>query len=614
MHECAQAGARVLLVISDGFAESGARGVLRQRALVQRARAEGMRVIGPNSFGVINTDDDIRLNASLAPTMPVAGGLALFSQSGALGVQVLASATARGIGVSTFISAGNRADVSGNDLLQYWLDDQRTQVVGLYLESVGNPRKFSRVARRLARRKPVIVVKSGVTSYGVPPGHEVRETHVPRGAYDAMLRQAGVIRVPNVHQMFDVAQLVLSQPLPEGQRVGIVGNSDALNTLAAEACVSWGLEVVHGPVTLTPQSPAPDFIGALSEVFADASVDSVVASFMPPLVAMDETIVGAVADAAAIAGKPCVATFLGMRGVAMGSTSTGGVPTYSTPEDAVRALASVSRYAGWRRRGPGHRINLPDVDVEAARALVQSVLSAGAKAADQPGIRRVRLTRDQGAELLAAYGVPVWPAEQVTDVEQAIAAAERFEYPVALKANDASLRQRADIVARRLTIESEAELRQAFETLSEELATYGARDSTLILQPMAAPGIACMLRTTEDPLFGPVVSFGIAGAATELLDDVSHRIPPLTDQDVADLVTSIRAAPLLYGHRGAEPLDVDGLQDVIARLAQLADDLPEVADLDITPVLVGEFGLAVLDVSVELSLAARSDADRRRLL
>jgi acyl-CoA synthetase (NDP forming)/RimJ/RimL family protein N-acetyltransferase len=612
--DCAKAGARVLLVISDGFAETGARGVLRQRALVRRARAEGMRVIGPNSFGVINTDEDIRLNASLAPTMPAPGGLALFSQSGALGVQVLASATSRGLGVSTFISAGNRADVSANDLLQYWLDDQRTSAVGLYLESVGNPRKFSRVARRLARRKPVIVVKSGVTSYGVPPGHEVRPTRVPRGAYDAMLRQAGVIRVPNVHQMFDVAQLVMSQPLPEGQRVGIVGNSDAMNALAAEASISWGLDVAHGPVTLAPQAPAEDFIAALSAVFATPSVDAVIASFMSPLVTPDETIVGAVADAAAVAGKPCVATFLGMRGVAAGTSSTGGVPTYSTPEDAVRALASVSRYATWRRRGPGQRINLPGIDVESARALVRSVLVDGIDGADQPAARRVRMTKEQGAQLLAAYGVSLWPWAEVREVEEAIAAAARFEYPVALKSSDPTLRQRADLVARRLTIESESELRLAFATLSEELATYGVPDATMLLQPMAAPGIACMLRTTEDPLFGPVVSFGVAGAATELLDDVAHRIPPLTDQDVADLVTSIRAAPLLYGHRGAEPLDVDALQDVIARLAQLADDLPEVADLDITPVLVGEFGLAVLDVAVELSLAARSDADRRRLL
>jgi acyl-CoA synthetase (NDP forming)/RimJ/RimL family protein N-acetyltransferase len=614
VRECAEAGARVLLVISDGFAETGARGVLRQRSLVRRARAEGMRVIGPNSFGVINTDDDIRLNASLAPTMPAPGGLALFSQSGALGIQVLASATNRGIGVSTFVSAGNRADVSGNDLMQYWLDDQRTTAVGLYLESVGNPRKFSRVARRLARRKPVIVVKSGVTSYGVPPGHEVRQTHVPRGAFDAMLRQAGVIRVPNVHQMFDVAQLVLSQPLPAGPRVGIVGNSDSMNALAAEASVSWGLEVALGPLTVPPQSPAADFMAALGTVFADPSVDAVIASFVSPMAARDEALVRAVADAAATAGKTCVATFLGMRGVASGSSSTGGVPTYPTPEDAVRALATVSRYATWLRRGPGERITLPDIDVEAARALIQRVLARGAEEGQPAGARRVTMTREQGARLLAAYGVQLWPSAAVTDVDQAIAAAERFQYPVALKASDPTVRQRADLVARRLTIESESELRQAFETLSDELATYGVGDATLLVQPMAAPGIACMLRTTEDPLFGPVVSFGIAGAASELLDDVAHRIPPLTDQDVGDLVTSIRAAPLLYGHRGAEPLDVDALQDVIARVAQLADDLPEVADLEVTPVLVGEFGAAVLDVAVELSLAARSDADRRRLL
>jgi acyl-CoA synthetase (NDP forming) len=242
------------------------------------------------------------------------------------------------------------------------------------------------------------------------------------------------------------------------------------------------------------------------------------------------------------------------------------------------------------------------------------VLTEGAEGGRPAGARRVTMTKEQGAQLLAAYGVQLWPSALVSDVDEAISAARRFDYPVALKASDPSVRQRADLVARRLTIESEAELRQAHETLTEELTTYGLGEVSLVVQPMAAPGIACMLRTTEDPLFGPVVSFGIAGAASELLDDVAHRIPPLTDQDVADLVTSIRAAPLLYGHRGAEPLDVDALHDVIARVAQLADDLPEVAELEITPVLVGEFGLAVLDVSVELSLAARSDADRRRLL
>ena len=412
--------------------------------------------------------------------------------------------------------------------------------------------------------------------------------------------------------MFDIAQLVLSQPLPGGPRVGIVGNSDALNTLAAEACVSWGLEVASGPRTLAPQATGDEFVAALSSTFADPSVDAVVASFMPPLVTPDETIIRAVADAAAIAEKTCVATFLGLRGVAPGSTSTGGVPAYPTPEDAVRAwrrsVATRPGGAAIRAAAPLH-----DLDVEGARDLVHEALTAGATDS-APNGGRVRLTREQGARLLAAYGVGCGREQRSPTVDEAVAAARRFDYPVALKASDPSLRQRADVVARRLTIESESELRQAYQTLIDELATYGVEGATLRLQPMAAPGIACMLRTTEDPLFGPVVSFGVAGAATELLDDVAHRIPPLTDQDVADLVTSIRAAPLLYGHRGAEPLDVDALHDLIGRLAQLADDLPEVADLDVTPVLVGEFGLAVLDVAVELSVAARSDADRRRLL
>ncbi len=470
-----------------------------------------MRVIGPNSFGVINTDDDIRLNASLAPTLPAPGGLALFSQSGALGVQVLASATSRGIGVSTFVSAGNRADVSGNDLLQYWLDDQRTSAVGLYLESVGNPRKFSRVARRLARRKPVIVVKSGVSSYGVPPGHEVRATHVPRGAYDAMLRQAGVIRVSNVHQMFDIAQLVLSQPLPGGPRVGIVGNSDALNTLAAEACVSWGLEVASGPRTLAPQATGDEFVAALSGTFAD------------PIGRCGRGLLHAAARdsgrddhpgsrrCAAIAEKTCVATFLGLRGVAPGSTSTGGVPAYPTPEDAVRALASVSRYATWRRRDPGQRIHFTDLDVEGARDLVHEALTAGATDS-APNGGRVRLTREQGARLLAAYGVCCgrerrsrlstrpWrpPALRLPGRTQG-------ERPIAAAAG----RRRGPAVDHRVRGRAAAGLPDA---------DRGARDVRRRRGHAATaadgrPGIACMLRTTEDPLFGPVVSFGVAGAA-----------------------------------------------------------------------------------------------------
>src|SRR5450759_2967888 len=288
VHDCAAAGVKALLVVSAGFAESGPAGEHLQLELLRTARDSGMRVIGPNSFGVINSHADVRMNASLAPALPPAGTLGLFSQSGALGIAVLASAARRNLGISIFASAGNRVDVSGNDFMQYWIDDDDTHAVGLYLESVGNPRKFSRIARQLALRKPVIVVKSAISSYGVPPGHRVRPSSVPPAAFDAMLRQAGVIRVENVHQLFDVAQLVVHQPLPPGHRVAVVGNSAALGALTAQACVSWGLEVTHGPVSLPAEASAAEFSTVLDATFGDERVDSVLTCFIPPLVTSGE--------------------------------------------------------------------------------------------------------------------------------------------------------------------------------------------------------------------------------------------------------------------------------------------------------------------------------------
>src|SRR6476659_2979548 len=381
--DCGKAGVKALLVLSAGFAEAGEEGVRLQEKLRQRVRRAGMRIIGPNSFGLINNDPEVRLNATLASVVPQRGRLGLFAQSGALGVAVLASAARRGLGISVFASAGNRVDVSGNDFMQYWIDDDSTDAVGLYLESMGNPRKFSRIARRLASTKPVIVVKSGVSSYGVPPGHRARHTRVRPEAFDAMLRQAGVIRVENVHQMFDVAQLVAHQPLPSGNRVAVVGNSDALGALTAEACVSWGLEVTHGPVSLPSEATAEMFAQTLDAAFADDEVDSVLTCFIPPLVTLDAEVVDAVADAAAQSDKPCLATFLGMRGVTEALSAKEvdedgrrrAVPAYSMPEDAVRALAAATKYGEWRARDQGQRVAPVGIDRGAAEALVDSVLT-----------------------------------------------------------------------------------------------------------------------------------------------------------------------------------------------------------------------------------------------
>lgn len=605
VRDCGAAGVHGLVVVSGGFAETGDAGRVRQNELVRLARSHGMRVVGPNSFGVVNNDPAVRLNASLAPHLPPPGRFGLFSQSGALGIAVLDSAARRSLGVSTFVSAGNRADVSGNDVMQFWLDDTSTVAVGLYLESMGNPRKFSRIARRLARIKPVIVVKSGVSSFGVPPGHSVRQSRLPREAMDQMLRQSGVIRVENVHQLFDVAQLVVHQPLPAGPRVAVVTNSDALGSLAADACTSWGLEVVHGPVAVPSAATADQFRAALAAAFDDENVDSVVVGFIPPLVTLDIEVAQALAELAGDSEKTCVATFLGMSGVTEAlSAAARTVPAYPTPEDSVRALVSATRYSEWRRRDRGDRVKLTLADRDVARALVARSIPEGPDGG--------WLSSRDCIELLAAYGIELWPSFEVRTADQAVAAAVRTGYPVVLKATAEGLRHRADLGAVRLDLTGEDPLRAAFAEMTQRLVPHGA--DAFCVQAMAPAGLACIARTTEDPLFGPVVEFGVGGPPTELLGDVARRFPPLREGDVADLIRSVRAAPLLFGHRGAEPVDVDALEDLIARLSVLADDLPQVAYLELNPVVVSTTGLAVLDAGIRLAEPpVRADADLRRL-
>ncbi|MGN6333660.1 MAG: bifunctional acetate--CoA ligase family protein/GNAT family N-acetyltransferase [Motilibacteraceae bacterium] len=619
--DCARKGVRGLVVLSAGFAETGAEGRARQRRLVRLARANGMRVVGPNSFGLINNDPEVRLDASLSRVSPPRGRLGFFSQSGALALAILEALAQRGLGLSSFVSAGNRADVSGNDLLQYWEEDASTEAVLLYLESIGNPRKFSRIARRVARRKPVVTVKSGRTTQGVPLGHRVRESHAPPAAVDAMFRQAGVIRVDNIHALFDVGQLLVTQPLPAGDRVAILGNSDALGLLAADACAEWGLSVVGEPIALGAEATAEDFRAALAAVFEDPAVDSVVAVFIPPLLTRSEEVAAVLASTAARATKTVVSTFLGLRGVperlragapvddvdvvdAEDPAPFGSVPSYPTPEDAVRALAAVTRYAQWRRRPAGTVPELDDVDTDAARALVERLL---AQSPDGVGV-----TGDDLAALLRCYGVELVPTVPVADVGEAVTAAAGIGYPVALKTTVHRLRNLPDLGDVRLHLDDEHDLREAYAEMEERLGDEAAR--SIVVQRMAPPGVACVVGATEDPLFGPIVSFGLGGVATELLGDRSYRIPPLTDVDAAEMVRSVGAAPLLFGYKESEPADVGALEQLLLRVSRLADELPEVAALELNPVLAGRRGCAVVHARVRLAPpTARTDHGPRRL-
>lgn len=610
-----QAGAkqaRGLVVMSSGFAETGERGGQeRQQTLVRAARGAGMRVVGPSSFGLLVTDPAVSLNASLSPSLPTRGRLGFFSQSGALGVALLENVVRRGLGISSFVSAGNRVDVSGNDLMQFWEDDDDTDVVMLYLESIGNPRKFSRVARRLARRKPVIVVKAGRARSRPPHGHLVRATTAPAAAVDALFTRAGVMRVDTIHAMFDAGALVAHQPLPAGGRVAVVGNSDALAALAVDACHEAGLVVAGEPGRLEPAATADDFAAALDDVFARDDVDSVVALFIPPIATPDEQVAGVLARAAAGSDKTVVSTFLGMRGVPQALRApdgSGSVPSFPTPEDAVRALAVATRYAEWRRAPTGRAVQPSGLDVRSARELVAEELAAETG----PGPAR-DLAEGALRRLLACYGIAAWPSVPAPTLAEAVTAAHDLGYPVALKTVAAHLQHRSDLGGVRLNVDDEAEMRGAYTAMADRLGPGSAVH--FVVQRMAPTGVACVLRSVEDPLFGPIVSFGLGGVATELLDDWSHGVPPLTDVDLRELVRSVRAAPLLFGHRGSAPVAVEPLEDLLARVARLADDLPEVAALELNPVLVGASGLAVLGARAALAHPpARTDRAARALL
>ncbi len=522
--QCAAKGVHGLVVVSAGFGEAGPEGRARQDELVRLARAGGMRVVGPNCLGVANNDDGVRLNATLAPTMPRNGPVGFFSQSGALGIAILRWAAERGLGLSTFVSAGNRADVSGNDLMQYWEKDPATAVVLLYLESIGNPRKFTRLARRISRGKPIVAVKSGRTTQGVPLGHAAQALSLPDHAVSALFAQAGVVRVDSLGELFDVAQILAYQPLPKGGRVAVVGNSDSIGLLVQDAATVAGLEPLP-PVDLGPEAGPVEFGAALERAFADEGVDSVVTVFAPAVRGGSTAdVAAAIVGASARAAKPVVATYLGEQGLLHGT-----VPSYPVPEDAVRALAYAVRYAGWRRRPRGRLPDLPGVDRAGARELMRELPGHG------------EATPDQTAALLACYGIGL------------VAAGE----------------------------------------------TKG--------------GVPTKITTAEDPSFGAIVSFGLADVAAELLDDRAYRLAPLTDVEAAEIVRAVRTAPLLLGHQGAEPVDTAALEDLLLRASWLADDLPEVARLDLEPVLAGPHGAVVGGARLRLAGPHGRHEEARRL-
>lgn len=611
-------GARGVVVLSAGWAEAGPDGVARRRELLRTAHTEGMRVVGPASYGLLTNVPGASLRASLARRAPRPGRVGLFSQSAPVAVTAAETVKRRGLGLSTLVSAGHRADVSGNDVMQYWQDDPHTDVVCLYLETLGNPRKFSRIARRLALVKPVIVVVAGRHGSVVPPGHTVRATRAPRRMLDEVLRQSGVIRAENTHQLMDVAQVLAHQPLPAGGRVGILASSPSLAALVADAVAAAGLTVVGPLEPLSAGAPDDEIAAAVDALYAPGACDAVVVVSVPVVLPRTDALARAVADAAARTGRTTVVSALGLHGMpdelASGDVR---VPAFSTPEDAVWALGEVVRYAQWRTQDHGSPVRpalRQGVSDGVARAQARTLVEALLRRDEWPDDGTV-LDQDEAAELLACYGLTLWRARSVRTADDAVAAAEALGWPVALKIAAPALRHRADLGGVRLDIADAEDLREDAERmLAAASSLLPAPDPVLEVQAMAPTGVACVVRSVEDELFGPVVSFGLAGDAVDLLDDVTHGVPPLTDVDVARMVRGVRAAPRLFGYQGAPAADVAALEDVLTRVSVMAEDLPELASLELYPVAVAERGAAVLHATIRLRPAERrTDALRRAL-
>ncbi|WP_411431346.1 bifunctional acetate--CoA ligase family protein/GNAT family N-acetyltransferase [Actinokineospora spheciospongiae] len=613
MDGCLAKGVKTLMVVTSGFGETGPDGRGAERRLAEEARAHGMRVVGPNALGVVNLDPAVRLNATLAPTLPGPGRTGFFCQSGALGTAILADAAARGLGLSTFVSAGNRADVSGNDLLQYWQTDSATDVVLLYLETFGNPRKFARLARRLSRTKPVVAVKSGAR--GVLPALSATGVAVDENSVQALFEQAGVIRVESIAQLFDTALVLAHQPLPPGDRVAVVGNSSAIGLLAADAAVGQGLTLAGDPVDVGAQAGPDVFASAVADALLRSDVDALIVVFVPPLAipgtAYARALREAVAESAEAAGKPIVSTFLAAEGIPAelvvpgpdGAPGRGSVPSYPSPERAALALARATAYARWRLSPAGTFTRPEGIDRAGAVAVVAEALAGG-------GGGVVELTDDQVVRLLACYGIDMVPFRIVDDAEAAVAVGVELGLPVALKTASRRFRHRADLVGVRLDLTSADAIRAAYA----DLRAVSGEDGVYV-QRMAPKGNSCTVGLQDDPSFGTLVSFGLSGMVSDLLGDRAHRAVPMTDSDAAALVRAPRAAPLLAGYGGGEPADLAALERLVLRVAALAEDVPEVRAAAVEPILVSAAGAFVTGGRFTVGPPpSRHDTGPRRLL
>ena len=622
--ECADKGVRALVVISGGFAESGPEGAELQQRLLEVCRQAGMRLVGPNCMGVLNTLPQVSLNASLMPDLPLRGRIGFLSQSGSLGLAVMEHARAVGAGFSSFVSVGNNADVSGNDLLQYWEADAGTNLIMLYLESFRNPRTFARVARRVGRSTPILVVKGGRSAAGA------RATTAHTGALampssirlatsglseDALFQQAGIIRTDTLEELFDTARVLSDQPLPAGNRVAILTNAGGPAVLGADACEAHGLHLPElpddirnfftttmprsaafvNPAVMPPAAGPVEYRESIARLAAWPGIDALIVTYTPQVGVSAQDVAQAVRDAAASLSHPIplLAVFTSMPdGPTLMRDEKTRIPTYAFPEDAAKALGHAWRYVAWRKTPEEPRPELPGVDAGRAAAVIAATLgqSQGGGWMSSAAV----------SALLACYGLA--PAESVTaaNPHEAGEAAKKLGGKVALKALAPGLIRKSDAGAVRLDLEGAHEVEEAAKEVAKHLEAVGQHVQAFIVQRMAPPGVEMLVGVVQDHHFGPVVAVGAAGRAVELFRDAQIRLTPLGRTDAATMIRSLTTYPLLDGYRGATPVSVPALEEVLIRVGALVEAHSEVADVDFNPVIVHPSGAVIVDARIRL--------------
>jgi acetyl coenzyme A synthetase (ADP forming)-like protein len=619
VRDCANAGVRGVVVISSGFGEVSSQGREIEKRLRQLARSSGMRMIGPNCMGVLNTDPAVSMNATFVPSWPPAGNIGVLSQSGALGYVILNHIQSLNVGVSTFVSVGNKADVSGNDLLAYWIEDPETKVIVLYLESFGNPRKFARIAPELARTKPVVAIKAGRSTAGkrAASSHSAALASL-EVAVDALFEQAGVLRVDTLEELMDVAILLSSQPLPAGPRVGIITNGGGPGILLADACEAHGLTLpeltpetqeqlrpllpaqanLANPVDMIASATGAQYAAALRLMGADPNIDAVIVIYIPPQLHPPEEVAHAIASAAGEVPpeKPVLTVFMWPKGAPrlLSTGPRGCLPSYGFPENAAIALSAAERYRQWRKRPRGNVLSLEPC----ARAAIRAVVDRALASADGPAW----LGPSDLATILRASGIEFAAAEQVC-IGEAPGAAERMGYPLVLKVQSDQVLHKSDVGGVITGLHRREDVVSALETLSQRMQRIGITLERVLLQREIRGGIEALVGVATDPAFGPLVVCGLGGVLVEVLQDVSFRLTPVSDADAEEMLARLRSGRLLDGYRGAAPGDRQALVRVIRQVSALVELVPELRELDLNPVKVLEPGKGAIAVDGRMRIA-----------